>query len=935
MQVIATAGHVDHGKSALVRALTGMEPDRWAEERRRGLTIDLGFAWMDLPGGERLAFVDVPGHERFVPNMLAGVGPVPAVLLVVAADGGWMPQSAEHLAAIDAVGIRHGLLAITRCDLADPGPATRQARAQMSSTGLGAVEAVAVSAVTGAGLPELRAALARLVSLLPAPDADAPVRLWVDRSFTIRGSGTVVTGTLPAGTVRTGQELMLTPSMRPARVRGIESLNEPASSVSGVARVALNLRGLAADVPARGMALVDPGRWTMTRLADVRLSVPRQLRLPAQMTLHIGSARTLARVRPLGSARAALPGSGDLRPADRAAVGMDTLDSAGADPARADPDGSDRVTAIARLTLRDPLPLHVGDRILLRDPGSAGLAILGATVLDVAPPPLSGRGAAAGAGRELAAWPEVPSPADLLRRHGLLRASALAAMGCAGPGGTTPRDPPAHGGPARPPMTPGPPGAGEWLVDPGRWADLRRKLADAVAAHARRDPLAIGMTPEAARAALGLPDRSLIEALARQPTVPGEHPQIQLSGGYLRLAAGDDQADATVAAPTEAPAQRRQSSQESQRHSASPEPRESRPSREPLPSLPTHVLAGVRAVLADLAREPFMAPEAGRLRELGLDPKAIAAAARAGMLLRVTEQIVLAPGAEAQAAQLLAKLAQPFTAAEARRVLGTTRRVAIPLLEHLDRAGITQRLPDDRRRLRLVSRRSSGPVAAVRPLSGRVDDGRPAGGEPKPPAPADGLPDPHGRGDGRQGQVDQGDYQQRERGLSGRPPDGQGGGHSHDRRRDYCAQHQLGGSHPRRERQVSGRGGRCGGPQPDRDRCGQPGHQEADQVGQRDVQLSRRDRTRGEGQPGQPGQPGHPAAGHHGCSRRPPDPAPDHWPASRPQEPDQRRKSRQSGGRDRRTGQGDGRQQRSQGHRLPSSRRRRRCGERSGDRGAD
>ena len=127
MQVIATAGHVDHGKSALVRALTGMEPDRWAEERRRGLTIDLGFAWMTLPGGDRVAFVDVPGHERFVPNMLAGVGPVPAVLFVVAADGGWMPQSAEHLAAIDAVGIRHGLLAVTRCDLADPGPATRQA----------------------------------------------------------------------------------------------------------------------------------------------------------------------------------------------------------------------------------------------------------------------------------------------------------------------------------------------------------------------------------------------------------------------------------------------------------------------------------------------------------------------------------------------------------------------------------------------------------------------------------------------------------------------------------------------------------------------------------------------------------------------------------------------------------------------------------------
>ena len=282
MHVIATAGHVDHGKSALVRALTGMEPDRWAEERRRGLTIDLGFAWMTLPGGDRVAFVDVPGHERFVPNMLAGVGPAPAVLFVVAADGGWMPQSAEHLAAIDAVGIRHGLLAVTRCDLADPGPATRQALDVVSRTSLGTVEAVAVSAVTGAGLPELRDALARLVAALPAPDPAAPVRLWVDRSFSIRGSGTVVTGTLPAGTITVGQELLLTPSLRPARIRGLESLNEPVASVTGVARVAVNLRGIPADFPARGMALVEAGRWTLTKLVDVRLSLPPEMTVPRQ-----------------------------------------------------------------------------------------------------------------------------------------------------------------------------------------------------------------------------------------------------------------------------------------------------------------------------------------------------------------------------------------------------------------------------------------------------------------------------------------------------------------------------------------------------------------------------------------------------------------------------------------------------------------------------
>src|SRR5690349_1975654 len=143
MHVIATADHVDHGKSTLVRALTGMEPDRWAEERRRGMTIDLGFAWATLPAGPTVAFVDVPGHERFVPNMLAGIGPVPAVLFVVAADEGWMPQSAEHLAAIDALAISRGLLVVTRADLADPAPVLAEAGGRLGATSLGQVEAIA------------------------------------------------------------------------------------------------------------------------------------------------------------------------------------------------------------------------------------------------------------------------------------------------------------------------------------------------------------------------------------------------------------------------------------------------------------------------------------------------------------------------------------------------------------------------------------------------------------------------------------------------------------------------------------------------------------------------------------------------------------------------------------------------------------------------
>ncbi|MCW2510057.1 MAG: selB, partial [Modestobacter sp.] len=170
MDVIATAGHVDHGKSTLVKALTGMEPDRWEEERRRGLTIDLGFAWTTLPSGRRLAVVDVPGHERFVGNMLAGVGSVPAALVVVAADDGWSAQTAEHVAVLDALGVRHGLLAVTKADLADPAPVLADAVERLAGTSLGRVPAVAVSARSGAGLPELSAALEQLLAGLPAPD---------------------------------------------------------------------------------------------------------------------------------------------------------------------------------------------------------------------------------------------------------------------------------------------------------------------------------------------------------------------------------------------------------------------------------------------------------------------------------------------------------------------------------------------------------------------------------------------------------------------------------------------------------------------------------------------------------------------------------------------------------------------------------------------
>src|SRR4051795_2420269 len=242
MHVVATAGHVDHGKSTLVRALTGSDPDRLAEERRRGLSIELGYVWTRLPGLPGLgdvAFVDVPGHQRFITTTLAGVGPVPVVLFVVAADDPWMPQAAEALAALDALDVHRGVLVVTRADLADPLPALRRARAELARTSLARVPEVVVSARTGAGLDALRQVLAAELAALPRPDPADDVRLWVDRAFHVRGAGTIVTGTLPEGTVAVGDSLAL--GDRTVRVRALESLEVARELVSGVARVALNL----------------------------------------------------------------------------------------------------------------------------------------------------------------------------------------------------------------------------------------------------------------------------------------------------------------------------------------------------------------------------------------------------------------------------------------------------------------------------------------------------------------------------------------------------------------------------------------------------------------------------------------------------------------------------------------------------------------------
>ena len=606
MHVVATAGHVDHGKSTLVQALTGADPDRLEEEHRRGLSIELGYCWASMPRVGDVAFVDVPGHEKFIATMLSGVGPVAAVLFVVAADDSWMPQAAEHLAAIDALGVSNGVLAITRRDLADPGPALARATAELRGTSLRDAPAVTVSGRTGEGLQELRDLVAEMVASLPEPDARADVRLWVDRCFHVRGAGTVVTGTLTAGRIAVGDRLALgeLAGELTVRVRGVQCLDQPVTSAQGVARVALNVTGSAAEGLGRNSVLITPQAWLIPDMVDVRVASSAgrlPVRLPERPLLHIGATSVATHVRPLG---------GDL----------------------------------VRLRLDRALPLRIGDRALLRDPGSR--QIWGVTVLDPAPDPLCRRGQAQARATELALHDGTPDGAQEVRRRGLVRLSLLRRIGVdvAALGHQLGHQPGHQLGQ----LDAGDLGnlvVGDWVLSAARAGGLRARLEELLRDHDRYSPLDPGLPVAAAAKALGLPSLELVQALVRAP---------------LMLSRGRVMTERAVV-------------------------------------LPAQVDRALTELERDLRGEPFSAPTAHRLRDLGFDARVIAAATRAGRLLKLSDGIVLLPGADRAAASWLGELPQPFTTSEARVRLRTSRRVVLPLLAHLDRLGLTRRLADDRR----------------------------------------------------------------------------------------------------------------------------------------------------------------------------------------------------------------------------------------------
>src|SRR5580658_8036583 len=280
--IVGTAGHIDHGKTALVKALTGIDADRLEEEKRRGITIDIGFANLELPmpGGEtlRLGFVDVPGHERFVKNMLAGVGGIDLVLLVIGSDESIMPQTREHFDICRLLGIRHGLVALTKSDLVEPDLVDLvrlEVEEFVAGSFLEGAPIVPVSAVTGAGMDDLREQLRLAAETVVEKSAAGHFRLPLDRAFTIRGFGTVATGTLISGAVRKEQEVELHPGRRRLRVRGVQVYGEPAEQALAGQRTALNLADIEPSELARGMVLAAPGLFRTARQVDCSLELLR------------------------------------------------------------------------------------------------------------------------------------------------------------------------------------------------------------------------------------------------------------------------------------------------------------------------------------------------------------------------------------------------------------------------------------------------------------------------------------------------------------------------------------------------------------------------------------------------------------------------------------------------------------------------------------
>jgi selenocysteine-specific elongation factor len=629
--VICTAGHVDHGKSTLVKALTGMEPDRLAEERRRSMTIDLGFAWFDLAAGDKssnksgressawtVAFVDLPGHCRFLGNMLAGAASVAVALVVVGADDGPMPQTFEHLEILDLLGVDHGVVAVTKTDLVDAttvGVAVELVREALAGTSLAQAPVVPVSGVTGHNLDALRESIRSVLAALPAEEDVGRPRLWVDRSFSVRGAGTVVTGTLRHGALAVDDEVVVLPGQRPARVRGLQSLGRQLDRAAAGGRVAVNLVGLRRGEVGRGDAVVRPGQWNDVRVLEawVRALPDRPILRRGDWHLHCGSGEWRVELRPVNG----------------------RLVAAGED-------------GFVRVELAGPIPVAPGDRFVLRESGRQ-LTVGGGIVLDVAP----GRPARGGSGRQaraarlaqrldaVRAGDRIGLVVDHARAHGLVRDhDVMALAGLGSERDTTAADDRLAG-------------LGGALVDARAAEGWRLAVVAAVRREHARRPLERAVARDLAmRAAVdagcapAVAAHVVADAVARQE-LAAEGAGVRLPAHRVRLSAQQAQAAERLIA----------------------------------------VLNAAGFAPPDLPSASAAAGAAEVVREL----------AASGRLVRIAADLAITSEALDRAHDLLREAflrEGPLTASQAREVLATTRKYALPLLAALDQRGCTRRHGD-------------------------------------------------------------------------------------------------------------------------------------------------------------------------------------------------------------------------------------------------
>ncbi len=638
MSCIGTAGHVDHGKSTLVTALTGIDPDRLAEEKARGMTIDLGFAWLTLPSGREASIVDVPGHESFIKNMLAGVGGIDVALLVVAADEGVMPQTEEHLAILDLLRVRSGVVALTKADLVEDDwlELVREDVAErLKPTTLADAPILACSSVTRAGLPALLAALDAALDRSPARRSIGRPRLPVDRAFTVTGFGTVVTGTLQDGRLRVGQEVELLPAGRRARVRGLQTHKQSIEEGVPGSRLAVNLAGVGKSEVARGDVLAIPGTLQPTYAMDVRLEAlaraPRSIEHNSELDVYVGAAEVPARV--------VLLETEEIQPG---------------------------ASGWAQLRLARPLVAARGDRFIVRVP-SPSETVGGGSVAEPR------------ARRHKRGDPAVLARLDLLARGDPEEVVLAALRPEARPAATGKGKPSAYGGrePTELSAALGLPaedtaGALEALIARGmvvraggfvyavsEWHRLGEDVARLLGDYHRLYPLRPGMPREEWRSRLGLMPRESGEVIAAL-TLAGALTEVAAGGAagrgvFVKLAGHE---------PLFSDAQER----------------------------------AVAALLERFRNEPFSPPVRQEV-EQEVGSEVTAALLERGVLVKVSDTVLLDKAAYAEAVRrVVAHLRdhERLTVAEARDLLGTSRKYMLAIFEHFDDRRITRRQGDDR-----------------------------------------------------------------------------------------------------------------------------------------------------------------------------------------------------------------------------------------------